>query len=756
MQTHRTDTTMHKVPSKSTLRRGRLLLSALLATALTGSLFLSAQSGFGQAEQPKKKSDKKDKQPAGNVGLQGILPDEVPDALVLEAFDPLGEDWTKWSEAVFQDLIQLYEGDDTTIAEQRKIIASLRSHMKKADAAIQQKNTPTKIRETLISIRGAILRRIDIAEAALDTLAADPKAARKQRLNRAWAAVTSALNQLEIHVNDYRGGPAWLGYVHAEAIRQAANEKNADAGALSAAAKRIRERNKLKTAEQREFLGAAPFLRLEKALRALLHVHKTAPKTVDTAKLRAALKKLVTSLEQYEETSTKKAASDARAAYESLYELSADGGDAMSKAMRSHYFNYNFRVYVAEPFLNRLIGDRRTERGRIRDRALGASIYGNQVTTTSVGVDLKPNKKVAHFDITLNGVTRANTVGVTEQANVYTSGYHRFWARKAVKFDGERFDANSRARVWVSANNRTYGAKTRYSHVPLLGGVTNRIAVREANKRRPQSEALTRQKISGRVSREFNAEVEKNFAEANKEFRENILNTIEDADVKPNAQTVRTTDDLLVINSRVMKGGELAGSAPNPGEGPGWGVTLRIHESAMNNAFDRLNIAGRTMTEDEVMNEIEKSLSNLTGDDKKTTEKKKSKSPDQFVFDKNDPIRFQVRGGVLNLVLRTGLKRPGEDDIPTQIITVPLNISVVDNQILIDRGTVGVAPAQPIDNRAEQIARAGIMRNKIEDAIPDEKHSNVFTFGEEEGKQPITITVTRISTVNGWVNVWAK
>lgn len=745
------------LPKKSHLVRwSRTVFGTALMVVLLVFLLGSLERGFGQGEK-KKKAPPRAKAAAG-PGLRGLLPAEVPDALIFEEFEPLGKAWEAWTEAVQQDLAALYEGEESNAQTQRKTIASLRNHLKKAEAAIADEKTPAAIRQRLISLRGGIVRRIDVAEAALDTLEADPKTARKEHEQQAWADVTTALNKLEQYLNEFDGGKAWLGYLHVADIRKAAKEGNANASALSQAVQRIRNRGKLKSADQREFLGGQAFLRVERTIARLQKLHQSPLPKINMPRLRATLKKLLHALEEYEATASEVSAANARAAYDDLFTLSADGGNAIANAMKNHYFNYNFRIYIAEPFLNRLLGETRTEQGTIRDYALGASIYGNQVTTTKVGVDLKPSKNIARFDITLNGTVRANTVGVTDQANVYTSGYHQFWAAKEVKFDGERFYADSPARISVSANNYTYDASTSYSHVPLLGGIADRIAVKEANKRRPESEALARQKIRNQVSEEFNAEVEKKFAEANKEFKEKVLKTLEENGLKPNAQSVRTTDELLLISSRVMNDSELAGSSTNPGEAPGWGVTLRIHQSAINNALNRLNIAGRTLTEDELTEELEKALKNVLGDRKKKGKAGKSekKSNDRFVFDSHDPIRVLIRNGQIQLVLRTGLKRPGQEDIPTQIITVPLKISVVGNAIVIDRGTVGVAPAKKPDNAAAQIARAGIMRNKIEAALPDKKEDPVLTLSEEKGKKPVKVTIVRINTVNGWVTVWAK
>lgn len=729
-------------------RRQRLFVGTILGLAITGLLAAYAQFGFAQPE--------KKKAAQGGPGLRGILPNEVPDALVLEEFDKLGKPYAEWTKAVYADLTTLYEGENTGVADQRKAIASLRKLMAQAAADVQS-GKAGKVRDGLVSLRGRILRRIDVAEAALDTLAADPVASRKARIAGAWPAVTTALNRLQRHLNEYAGGSNWMGYVYADKIRAAAKAGHSGEPALKMAADRIANRGKL-AKDQAAFLSEKPFLNLYSALTELNKLHSTPPVKVNIPKLRAQLKKLVSGLEQYEATNASAAAKAVRSAYDAITGLSGDGGDALNDALRTHYYNYNVRIYVAEPLLNRIVGRTRTEQGNISDQVLGASVYGNQTTTTTVGVDLKPSNSYAKFNITLNGVTQTNTVGVTDQANVYTSGYHTIWATKEVRFDGDKFYTNKPARVSVNANNNTFDAETNISWIPLLGLLADDYAVKVANSKRGESEAIARQKIADEVSDKLDKEVDKQFAKVNKSYKDNFLKTLEEDGLKPGTQSVRSTDDLLLISSRVMNPGELGGDQTNISESLGWGLTVRVHESAINNAFDRLNVAGRTLTEDELNKEITKTFDKLVKDKNKKEEKpKKKKSTDKFVFAKQDPIRFRIRGGSLAIILRTGLKSAGREDIPTQVITIPVTLSASGKKILVKRGTVGVAPAEKPDNAAKQIARAGIMRNKIEEAIGDREFDGILTFGgKDTGSKEFKLTVSRITTINGWLSLWAK
>ena len=154
----------------------------------------------------------------------------------------------------------------------------------------------------------------------------------------------------------------------------------------------------------------------------------------------------------------------------------------------------------------------------VDDVVLGAKVDGHQTTTGTVGIDLKPNNSVIEFDMTFNGVTQTNTQGVTDQATIFTSGYHTFGAQKKIHFDGDRFKTFP-ATMWVNANNTTTGARTGVSGLPLFGSIADSYAAGVARDKRGQSEAIASGKLRNRLIPEFNQEVDAEFSKSSKAVR---------------------------------------------------------------------------------------------------------------------------------------------------------------------------------------------------------------------------------------------
>ncbi len=89
-----------------------------------------------------------------------------------------------------------------------------------------------------------------------------------------------------------------------------------------------------------------------------------------------------------------------------------------------------------------------------------------------------------------------------------------------------------------------------------------------------------------------------------------------------------------------------------------------------------------------------------------------------LIFDAVDPIRFQAEGGQVKIVMRAGLRPENGDEIPVQIISVPLTFKVEGNQVLLERGNVGVKPISTPDNVGLQVTRARIMIQNIQRRSP--------------------------------------
>ena len=714
--------------------------SLLLALAVSGASYVTLVSTQLSAEESK-----------APVGLKGILPEFVPADLLQDEFLTLGESWESWSAETAAEVAKLYE-EDLDVAAQREAIAGLQKRLRTMDSALAD-SAYRPIFDGLATMRGRLARRIDVAAAVLDTLEMDPAATRAARLQDLRGNVVGAVDDLDSYLAKIENGGAWTKYVKATELRKL-DAAEGTPEVVSTVHARLSDSDKFTNDDQRSFVQAAQFVRLKDSLAEYIELASTTVKPTDKTALRAGITSLISALETNEESGSLASARDARKAYSQVRELAADGGERIADALSSHYFNYNLRVVASEKLLNKVAGYEHKDSGPVDDFVLGAKVDGQQWTTGKVGIDLKPNNEKITFYMTFTGHTQTNTQGVTDEATIFTSGYHTFAARKAINFDGDRF-ATSPATIAVDANNTTTGARTVVSGVPILGGIADDYAVGEARNRKARSEAISESKLKERLLPEFNQGVDDEFSGLSKELENKVIPKLHDSDLYPSARSFRSDEESMWVSTRLMNSDELAGDTPTFTATSEKGVVIHLHESLLNNSMDRLGLAGQSLTEAELAQELARSFSFLIGKEINLTEEKADgEEPDltKFVFPKEDPLRIRIENGELTMVLRAGLQPEEGDAIPTQVISVPLTFNVVDNGIEIEAGTVGVAPAVAPKNRFAQIARAGVVKSKIEKALPNRKLDRAFKLERENGG-PVTLAITQIKRNAGWLSI---
>lgn len=696
-----------------------------------------------------------DAKPAQPAGLRGVLPIDVPATLGEDAFAVLDGNWKEWGEKTSAEVAKLYAEETVGIEAQRLQLDVLKKKLLTMETSLKDARYRS-IHEPLGSLYSALNRRVAIAEAVLDTLTIDPQKAASEKLDGVRQQVAKSLKELETELSTVKNGPAWLDYVRsAEITKLVSDKKGTEAVPVLSAVHQKLSASDATAPEIRKFLDGSRLVALRQALDEFVKLAAAVDQPYNPEKLRTDLVALVGSIEKYEESQSSTDAAAVRKAFDTVRKSSPDQGNRVASAMSTHYFNFNLRVVASEKFLSKVASETTTKQGAVRDVVLGANVSGNQTTTVTAGVDLKPSNDGIRLQLVIDGVARSNTVGVTDQANVYTSGYHTFKAWKPVLFDGNTFTAGA-ADISVRANNQTTGVSTKYSNIPLFGGFADSIAMGEVAERRGQSEAIAAQRVSSKVLPEFNTEVDAKIVDLNKDYEEKVNAKLRQKDLYPSAASYRSTEDDLRVSTRLMADHELAGGDGPFVSVPGSGFVVALHESLLNNSLDRLKIAGRTMTEDELGKEIEGSFSDLLG--RKLNMAKKiddaadgSKEPATFVFPEKDALRFRINNGQLTLAIRAGLKQKDED-IPTQEITVPLMFRIEGTNFVVESGEISVSPVEAPANAGLQIARAGVVRNKVKNALPTRKFDRFINI-DKNRQTPIQLGLAQVKAAGGWLSL---
>ena len=696
-----------------------------------------------------------------NPGLTGLLPEESPYDLNEESFEGLGGNWAPVRAKVSSLVEQLHTDKSLGIVGQRRVLEQLKAQIRLIRAGIEQPRNKPVVGD-LVTLHGRLARRVGLAEALLDAVTIStrkpkPKAAGGSPRQKLAGSVTA----LHTYLKSFNTGATWIDFLSLNELNAAVQKESpskGDVATIRGVLKTLREKDNLGNADQISFLKEKEFAAVETGLSTYLAVAgkpKPAPKPPTKplddktrAVLRPHLVTLASAIDRYEETASRSAATRARKALMAIKAISSSQYEQLGEALRPHYLGYNVRVVASEKFLGRYVGQTRVKKQPVQDVILGAQVSGKSLTTATVGIDLLASQQGARFRMVLNGKTITDTRADKRGASIFTHGEHVFNASKLVHFDGDVFKTEP-AEVSVDANNTIVDVTAKSSLV-------RRIARKKALKLNGRSEQIAAEKVAADVRPEFNSEVDKQFRQATIDLAKHVNGPLEKLDLAPAGRSITSTDTELRVASQLMGSGELAAGLPNPSVVSQSGVVVHLHESAINNALDRMKLAGKTMSEDDLKVEFEKKISTFLGRDfhfKSDAKAADDSGPATLIFAVDDPIRVRIADGQFVLVIRAGLKQGGgKEDIPAQIVTLPFDVRIDGDNLSVARGSVRVSAVSKPPSRAKQIVRAGVVRKKLTAALKDltiERHLSVT----REDADPVKLSVTRVEANDGWLSI---
>jgi hypothetical protein len=697
-----------------------------------------------------------------SVGLNGVLPAYAPNGLSENDFEDLAnsidETWKSWVQETGTFVKDLYEGNHPTIESQQDALQRVSVKVTTLEKALSEPDYDS-IRPQLVSLYGRLAPRVELAQAMLQTLAMDPAAAREQRLQPAFDELHQAVSHLQADLKAYQHADTWNTWAQLDQLRELQPADPQSLATVSAIKQKLQNREDY-SPEIKSFISREPFLKLEDALGLVLRAADQ--KAADPQALRTQFQQLLNALQDYRDDPSTPREARIRQLLDELRTSAPDGGVAVADAVRKGYLNYNLRIVASEGLLNRFFSETRKETSAINDRVMEATVCGTQTSSVVTKLDLLPSELNARFALTLTGTVRTNTNGYTSQATVHTVGCHTFTGQKEILFDGQQFVIED-SHISARANNQTVAARTKFSGVPLLGRVANRIAIREANSRSPQTNAMTARKISSRVQEDLDEEAAEQFANATRDLQANTYGPLRRFGLYPDVMSLSSTQNDMFLRTRTMNGQEIGGSNAIPFSSiPGDGLAAQIHESLLNHAFDRIasdvngekGLKGQTLSDQEVRDLLEKRISELLNRPVSFPEPENASKDEQaankFVFAEEDPVRFTIENGVITLFIKAGLDLANGQSIPTQIISVPFRATIQGDQIQLTRGgNVGVKGIVRASNAREQIIRAQIMRQKIDSSLPP--RSIAGTFEIAQGDRKVKLTVTELTAESGWL-----
>ncbi|HEY2826352.1 MAG TPA: hypothetical protein VGJ04_02035 [Pirellulales bacterium] len=350
-------------------------------------------------------------------------------------------------------------------------------------------------------------------------------------------------------------------------------------------------------------------------------------------------------IEQYENSGLPTDARYVATALRRLNWSAAEQDRQIAHQLDEHYRNANIRIALTATFFNRMVPEQPVANGVVNDTILGAWVNGTSKTNAQLSVKLIPDPKRLHLWFDAQGTVDSSTLSTSGPATFSNDGRSNFLVHKAVVIDDRGlWIANAVAEA--NSNTQLTGVSTSYDDRPLLGPIVRNIAISQHDSMRGAAEAETDSRVAAQAIKSVDAEVKEHLTEAEQALRKNIYDPLAKLGVAPEPVSLETSQQRLTIRLRIAGQNQLGGHTARPQALSDSLASMQIHESALNNILDQLQLAGHSFSLSELYQHVAEQLSRSQTDapvDLPTNVK--------VTFAAKDPIRLRCQNGVVSLTL---------------------------------------------------------------------------------------------------------
>ncbi len=308
----------------------------------------------------------------------------------------------------------------------------------------------------------------------------------------------------------------------------------------------------------------------------------------DTMRLLAALE----AFESAPRGATAGAVRDSLAAVSAAPAAAARG---VARAVQDHYLAPNVRVAVHQEFVSRLLPESTVTTGPLQDFVLGRKVRGTRTVEQSTEVRFVPDTSSIRMELLINGEVASRTVTEAGPVAIHSRGAASFVVRKPIALSASGL-AFSAAVGTASNESQLANIETSFDGVPIMGSLVRTIARSQHDESRAEATREVNGRIISRACREVDSQAEPRFAEMAERVRERIWEPLVGLGLEPTPAALETTATQATVRLRLAGDGQLAAHTPRPRAPDEALLSLQVHDSSVNNATDRLGLAGHTMS----------------------------------------------------------------------------------------------------------------------------------------------------------------
>ncbi len=260
---------------------------------------------------------------------------------------------------------------------------------------------------------------------------------------------------------------------------------------------------------------------------------------------------------------------------------------AVATAIDTHYRNANLRFAVSQDFLNRLLPDVPDRTQPVQQEIMGTRITGTGIIASDVQIQLVPASDRWSLELRTNGQVSAHTKGRNGPVTVRNKSEATYQASTAINVTQEGVElSNSTA----EARQQTYlrGIHTQYDGFPLIGSLVRGLAMSKYRDSAPQVKRISEARMERQIAAGIDAELETQIRTKSEQLTDQLLGPLARLRLDPTVVDLQTDETRLTARYRLAGDWQLAAFTPRPRAMSDSLLSVQVHQSAINNTFERL------------------------------------------------------------------------------------------------------------------------------------------------------------------------
>lgn len=308
------------------------------------------------------------------------------------------------------------------------------------------------------------------------------------------------------------------------------------------------------------------------------------------------MSQLLAHLERYEELGL---AADARQIAEHGRSLSwsAQGEcQELGRHLERHYRNANLRIALSSELVNRLLPKQKDIEEDVYDNILGAEVEGVSSTSTKLSVRWVADDRHIRFGLEATGLVNSDTTSYAGPATFYSLGSTSFYAHKLFLVSPENGLQSWPAGANADSDSSLMGVDTSFDGVPVIGGLVRRMA--RSQHRKSLGDALweVESRVAGTVSQRLDEQAKKQMETLDQKIKDRLIVPLQNLSLEPTPIDMHTTDKRAIARVRLAGSHQLGAHTPRPRAPSDSYLSVQLHQSAINNAVENLELDGQELS----------------------------------------------------------------------------------------------------------------------------------------------------------------